>query len=62
MVRDIIYGAMKTSLIRKLLLIVIIKFIIIFVVLKIFFFPDLLSQKYTTDKERGDAVLRHLTR
>lgn len=41
---------------RKLWALIIIKLIIIFGVLKLFFFPDLLKTNYSTDEERADAV------
>ncbi len=41
---------------RKLWLIIIIKLIVIFAVLKLFFFPDLLGSRYDTDSERASAV------
>lgn len=46
---------------RKLWLIIIVKLFLIFVVLKIFFFPDLLSYGYDTDAERAGAVRQALT-
>lgn len=41
---------------RKLWLLIVIKLIIIFAVLKLFFFPDILQSRYDTDAERADAV------
>jgi len=32
-----------------------------FVILKIFFFPDILKKDYDTDEERSDHVLEQLT-
>jgi hypothetical protein len=32
-----------------------------FVILKVFFFPDLLKRDFSTDEERGDHVLEQLT-
>ncbi len=46
---------------RKLWLIIIIKLAIIFLVLKIFFFSDTLSNRYDTDEERAEAVRNSLT-
>lgn len=43
---------------RKLWAIIIIKLIIIFAVLKLFFFPDILSRDYDNDADRAKAV-RH---
>lgn len=41
---------------RKLWTIIIIKLIVIFGILKLFFFPDLLATSYDTDEQRADAV------
>lgn len=41
---------------RRLWVIILLKLFIIFVVLKLFFFPDKLSSEYSTDTERADAV------
>lgn len=41
---------------RWLWTIIILKLIVLFLVLKIFFFPDLLQRDYSDDKERAQAV------
>lgn len=46
---------------RKLWALIIIKLVLIFVVLKIFFFPDILATRYDTDAERAEAVRAALT-
>lgn len=46
---------------RKLWLLIIIKLFIFFAVLKLFFFPDILNTRYTTDSERARAVGEALT-
>lgn len=46
---------------RKLWALIIIKLVLIFVVLKIFFFPDILATRYDTDAERAEAVRVALT-
>ncbi len=43
---------------RQLWLVILIKLAIIFLVLKLFFFPDLLKRDYDNDEERANAV-RH---
>jgi hypothetical protein len=45
---------------RKLWIIIIIKLVIIFAILKVFFFPDLLNSKFDTDKEKSDHVMEQL--
>ena len=47
---------------RKLWLLIIIKLFILFAVLKLFFFPNLLQRDYNTDAERADAVRESLIR
>lgn len=46
---------------RTLWLIILIKLAIIFLVLKLFFFPDKLATEYDTDAQRADAVRHALT-
>jgi hypothetical protein len=38
-----------------------VKLFIMFLILKIFFFPDFLKVNFRTDRERGDYVLEQLT-
>jgi uncharacterized membrane protein len=47
---------------RQVWIIIIVKLFIIFAVLKIFFFPDILKTKFSTDKERSEYVLEQLTK
>jgi hypothetical protein len=46
---------------KKLWLIIGIKLIIMFAVLKLFFFPNFLKTNFKTDKERSNYVLERLT-
>lgn len=46
---------------RSLWLMIIIKVVILFAVLKVFFFPDLLGSGYDTDEQRAEAVRSSLT-
>ena len=46
---------------RTLWIIILIKLFILFVILKIFFFPDFLKTKFDSDTERGDYVLEELS-
>ena len=41
---------------KKLWIIILIKLFIMFVILKIFFFPDILKKNYDTDAERAEHV------
>jgi len=45
---------------RRLWIIIIIKLVIIFAILKVFFFPDFLDSKFDTDKEKSDHVMEQL--
>jgi hypothetical protein len=47
---------------RQVWLIILIKLFIMFVILKIFFFPDLLKQNFDTDEQRSEYVLDQLTK
>lgn len=46
---------------RKLWVLILIKLAILFGILKVFFFPDLLQRDYDSDHERAEAVRSHLT-
>ncbi len=47
---------------KRLFLIIIIKLIIMFGILKVFFFQDFLSTKATTDKQKSEYVINQLTK
>jgi len=47
---------------RQVWLIIIIKLFIMFVILKIFFFPDFLKSNFETDEQRSEHVLEILTK
>ena len=46
---------------RQLWIIILIKLFIMFAVLKLFFFPDLLKSKFSNDEDRGNFVIEQLT-
>ena len=54
------FRAMRTG--RTLWTIILIKLIIIFGFLKIFFFPDYLQSNFSTDEERAAHVSENITR
>ena len=54
-------GFRSMTLGKTLWKIVIIKLIIMFAVLKLFFFPDFLGTNFTTDEQRADHVLEQIT-
>lgn len=54
-------GFRNMTLGRTLWAIILIKLFIMFVILKLFFFPDILSTKFNTDEERAEYVGMELT-
>lgn len=46
---------------KRLWAIIIVKLAIMFLVFRLFFFPDILQENYSNDAERADAVRRNLT-
>lgn len=54
-------GFRRMTVGRTLWKIILIKLIVMFVVLKLFFFPDFLNTNFATDQQRADHVLHQLT-
>jgi len=54
-------GFRTMTLGRTLWKVIIIKLIIMFGILKLFFFPDFLHTNFSTDKQRADYVLEQIT-
>ncbi len=46
---------------RRAWLIIIVKLIIMFLILRLFFFPDFLNTNFSSDEERSDYVIEQLT-
>ena len=46
---------------RTLWIIVIVKLIIMFAILKLFFFPNFLKQHFSSDAERSDYIINSIT-
>ncbi len=46
---------------KRVWLIILIKLFIMFLILKLFFFPDFLKTNFRSDEERSDYVLEQLT-
>ncbi|MGE4587282.1 MAG: DUF4492 domain-containing protein [Mangrovibacterium sp.] len=46
---------------KQVWIIILIKLFVMFVVLKLFFFPDFLKTNFETDEQRGEHVLENLT-
>jgi len=47
---------------KKLWTIILIKLLVMFVVLKFFFFPNYLNTKFATDEEKANYVIEQITR
>jgi hypothetical protein len=47
---------------KKLWLIILIKLFVIFVVLKLFFFPNFLKSKFENEEKKSDYVIDQLTK
>ncbi len=47
---------------RTLWKIILVKLLIMFAVLKLFFFPNILQVSYDNDADRAEHVLQHLTK
>lgn len=47
---------------RKVWIIILVKLFIMFVILKVFFFPDILKKGFDTDEQRSEYVLDQLTK
>lgn len=56
-----ISGFREMTIGRSLWVLIIFKAIVLFAVLKVLFFPDLLKSNYSTDAERAGAVREILT-
>ena len=57
------YEGFKSMTVGKTLwLIILIKLFIMFAILKIFFFPDLMKKNFKTDKERQEYMIQELTK
>lgn len=54
-------GFRKMTWGRKLWGIILLKLFIMFAILRLFFFPDLLEKNFETDQERSNHVLEQLT-
>ena len=54
-------GFRQMTLGKTLWKIIIIKLVIMFGILKLFFFPDFLATNFATDKERADYVIDQMT-
>ncbi len=55
-------GFRRMTVGKTLWKIIIIKLIIMFAVLKLFFFPNYLNTSFSTDQQRADHVIDQLTR
>ncbi|MGM9861839.1 MAG: DUF4492 domain-containing protein [Muribaculaceae bacterium] len=56
------YGFRSMTIGRGLWLLILIKLVLFFAVMKLFFFPDVLKSNYSSDAERAEAVRQSLTK
>lgn len=54
-------GFRRMTVGRTLWKIILVKLVILFAVLKLFFFPNFLRENFSTDVQRSDYVLQQLT-
>ncbi len=54
-------GFRNMTLGKRLWLIILIKLFLFFMVMRLFFFPDFLRDRFDSDEERGEYVLEQLT-
>ena len=54
-------GFQQMTVGRTLWKIIVVKLFVMFVVLKLFFFPNILNTQFSTDQQRADHVLSQLT-
>ena len=47
---------------KSLWIIILVKLFIMFAILKVFFFPNLLNSRFQTEKEKSEYVLKELTK
>lgn len=59
--RFYVNGFQRMTVGKTLWKVIFIKLIIMFGVLKLFFFPDFLATKFSTDEQRADYVLNELS-
>lgn len=60
-VRDLYVDGFRSMTVgRRLWLLIAIKLVLFFLVLKLFFFPDILSSRYDNDNDRAEAVRNNL--
>lgn len=46
---------------KRLWVIILIKLFVFFAIMKIFFFPDFLESRFSTEEERSDYIIEQLT-
>ena len=54
-------GFKNMKLGKKLWAIVALKLFVLFVVIKLLFFPNVLQEQFSSDKQRSDYILKQLT-
>lgn len=54
-------GFRQMTIGKTLWALILLKLLVLFLVVKLFFFPDVLKRDYSTDEERAAAVRHHLS-
>ena len=54
-------GFKSSNAARKLFFLILIKLFIIFIIFKIFFFPNFLNSKFSNDADKSNYVIKQLT-
>ncbi len=55
-------GFRQMTIGKSLWVLILVKLFLIFIVMKLIFFPDILKRDYSDDTQRADAVREHLSR
>jgi hypothetical protein len=55
-------GFKEMTIGKKLWIIILVKFFVIFILLRFLFFPDFLKSKFSNDKNRSDYVIHEITK
>ena len=55
-------GFREMTIGKKLWIIILVKLSVMFLVLKLLFFPDFLGSKFNNDKDRSDYIIHEITK
>ncbi len=60
--KNFVITVKKSSTAKKVLIVMCVKLFIIFVILKVFFFPNFLNSKFDNKQDKSNYVLEQLTK